>query len=200
MHGWHNTCRHRGSRLCLEEQGTAHRLVCPYHQWVYELDGRLLHARQMPAGFDTGSYNLLPVATEIVCGMVYICLAETPPDSARFRAAVTPFIAPHAPDRTKVAHVSTMVELANWKLVIDNTRECYHCAGSHPELLATLVEFALPNDPLAVGRFAGLMQRQAARWNALGLPHRSVEGGDAFRCIRNWSAWGAGLSMTIEAS
>ena len=154
----------------------------------------------MPAGFDTGSYNLLPVATEIVCGMVYICLAETPPDSARFRAAVTPFIAPHAPDRTKVAHVSTMVELANWKLVIDNTRECYHCAGSHPELLATLVEFALPNDPLAVGRFAGLMQRQAARWNALGLPHRSVEGGDAFRCIRNWSAWGAGLSMTIEAS
>ncbi len=130
----------------------------------------------MPAGFDTGSYNLLPVATEIVCGMVYICLAETPPDSARFRAAVTPFIAPHAPDRTKVAHVSTMVELANWKLVIDNTRECYHCAGSHPELLAILVEFALPNDPLAVGRFAGLMQRHSIKMWAVVTRQDQISG------------------------
>ena len=45
VRAFHNTCRHRGSRICAEEKGRVNRLVCPYHQWVYELDGRLIHAR-----------------------------------------------------------------------------------------------------------------------------------------------------------
>jgi Rieske 2Fe-2S family protein len=48
VRAFHNTCRHRGSRICLDERGHANRLVCPYHQWVYELDGSLRNARQMP--------------------------------------------------------------------------------------------------------------------------------------------------------
>ncbi len=197
VRAWHNTCRHRGSRLCMEERGQANRLVCPYHQWVYELDGTLLHARQMPVEFDPSAYSLHPVACEVICGMIYICLAEDPPDLERFRRAVTPYIAPHQPDRTKVAHVSTLIEPANWKLVIENNRECYHCSANHPELLATLVEAALPDAPEVMGRVAELFARKAASWDALGLPHAPADGGDEFRCIRLPFHEGA-LSFTLD--
>ncbi|WP_159587753.1 aromatic ring-hydroxylating oxygenase subunit alpha [Chelativorans xinjiangense] len=184
IRAFHNTCRHRGARICTDASGSASRLVCPYHQWVYGLDGRLLHARQMPAGFDTSRYGLAPVAVQFVCGLVYVSMAPDPPALEGFRAAVTPYIAPHQPDRTKVAFTSTIVEKANWKLVIENNRECYHCAGSHPELLVSLVEFALPEDAEEEEGLAALMQDAARRWEALRLPHRPAEGGDEFRCIR----------------
>ena len=184
VRAFHNSCRHRGSLVCLGETGRARRLVCPYHQWVYDLDGRLRTARQMPADFDRTGHGLKPVAVEVMAGMVFVCLADEPPDFSGYRAAVTPYLAPHAPERTKVAHRTTIVEEANWKLVIENNRECYHCAGSHPELLATLVEFALPDDPRGTAAFRDLLQRKTARWDALGLPHAPADGGDAFRCIR----------------
>ncbi|WP_222105919.1 aromatic ring-hydroxylating oxygenase subunit alpha [Paraburkholderia sp. BCC1886] len=184
IHAFFNTCRHRGSRICTQSAGHAHRLVCPYHQWVYDLDGTLLHARQMPAGFDRDAHALRPVHVEIVCSMVYICLADTPPDIARFRETVTPYIAPHQPARTKVAFEMTLIEDANWKLVIENNRECYHCAGNHPELLATLVEFALPDDPEGSADFQRLMDDKARAWDRYGLAHRPADGGNEFRCIR----------------
>ena len=181
---FHNTCRHRGSMICQKEQGRANRLVCPYHQWVYELDGTLVNARQMPEDFDKSAHSLAPVHVEVICGMVYICLADQPPSLAAFRAGVTLYIAPHMPDRTKVAFSTTIVEDANWKLVIENNRECYHCAGNHPELLVTLVEFALPDDPLVARQFQSLMDRSTERWDRLGLPHKPADGGLEFRCIR----------------
>ncbi|GLS19557.1 (2Fe-2S)-binding protein [Labrys miyagiensis] len=184
IRAFHNVCRHRGSRLCLTESGHVNRLVCPYHQWVYELDGRLINARQMPDDFDPAGYGLRPAHVEVICGMIFVSIAEEPPSLERYRAAVTPYIAPHMPDRTKVAFTSTIIEEANWKLVIENNRECYHCSGNHPELLVTLVEFALPDDPAASATFRGLMERSTARWDRLGLPHRPADGGVEFRCIR----------------
>lgn len=199
IRAFHNSCRHRGSRICAKEKGRATRLVCPYHQWVYELDGSLMNARQMPADFDRSGYGLHPVHVELICGMVYICLAEQPPDIARFKAAVTPYIAPHRPDRTKVAYEKTIVEEANWKLVIENNRECYHCAANHPELLVSLVEFALPDDPRGPAQFQDLIARKTAKWDRLGLPHQPADGGDAFRCIRLPFHEGA-LSFTMDGS
>src|SRR6202050_2997378 len=54
----HTSCRHRGSRICSAERGTAARLVCPYHQWTYQLDGRLFSARAMGSGFDRSQNRL----------------------------------------------------------------------------------------------------------------------------------------------
>src|SRR6187549_1906837 len=71
----HNTCRHRGSLICLEEKGRAPKLVCPYHQWVYDKDGTLLKARLMPEDFDTCDYGLPPVKVEVVAGLIFISLA-----------------------------------------------------------------------------------------------------------------------------
>ena len=184
VRAFHNTCRHRGSRICDAAKGQASHLICPYHQWVYGLDGSLRTARQKPKDFDKSSRGLKPVHVAMVCGLVYISLADAPPALDDFRDAVTPYLAPHQPQRTKLAFETTIIEEANWKLVIDNNRECYHCAGNHPELMASLVEFALPDDPRGNARFQSLMTSAAAKWDAACLPHRPADGGNEFRCIR----------------
>jgi len=184
IRAFHNTCRHRGSRICLAERGNARRLVCPYHQWTYELDGRLFRARQMPPDFDAAEHGLRPVHVEVIGGLVLVSIAAEPPSLRKFRAAVSPYITPHAPQKTKIAHVSELVEQANWKLVIENNRECYHCAGTHPELMATLVDFALPADAASDPAHQALMQTSATRWQAASLPYLPADGGTEFRCIR----------------
>lgn len=136
----HNSCRHRGSRVCLEHKGSAAKLVCPYHQWTYDLDGSLLFARQMGEGFDTSKFGMKPVACEAAGGYIFICLADQPMDFAPFRAMMEPYFLPHRLRDAKVAFESTIIEKGNWKLVWENNRECYHCAGNHPELCKTFPE------------------------------------------------------------
>ena len=194
-----NSCRHRGSLICLNKKGHANQLVCPYHQWTYSLDGKLKHAGEMKDGFDKEKYPLKSVAIENLAGMLYVCLNDTPPDFENFRNQVEPYIKPHQPFRCKVAHEDNIIEEANWKLVIENNRECYHCAGSHPELTFSLTAFAMPDDPRGDGFFNELMPRKARDWEALGLPHKPVPGGKKFRCIRLPFINDA-LSMTIDGS
>jgi len=141
----HNTCRHRGSRLCKEEHGSKRKLVCPYHQWAYDLDGRLLAARHMPDSFDPAFYGLKPAHCEEVGGYIFICVAEQAPDFAPCRAQLAPYMDPHRLDEAKVAFQSTIVENGNWKLVWENNRECYHCRASHPELCRTWSDSAVLN-------------------------------------------------------
>ena len=71
IRAFHNACRHRGSRVCTAHKGSAPKLVCPYHQWTYELDGRLLYARDMGPEFDASKHGLKPVACEEAAGVVY---------------------------------------------------------------------------------------------------------------------------------
>jgi Rieske 2Fe-2S family protein len=140
IRAFHNACRHRGSRVCSAQKGTSARLVCPYHQWTYDLDGSLLFARQMADGFDKTQYGLKPVACESVGGYIFICLADQPADFAPFRALMEPYFAPHRLTEAKVAFESTIIEKGNWKLVWENNRECYHCVANHPELCKTYPE------------------------------------------------------------
>jgi Rieske 2Fe-2S family protein len=140
IRAFHNACRHRGSRVCTTQKGTSARLVCPYHQWTYDLDGSLVFARQMGEDFRKEDYGLKPVACESVAGYIFICLAREPADFAPFRALMEPYFAPHKLTETKVAYESTIIEKGNWKLVWENNRECYHCAGNHPELCKTFPE------------------------------------------------------------
>ncbi len=137
IRAFHNSCRHRGSRVCTQESGSKIRLVCPYHQWTYELDGTLMHARDMGEGFDFKAHSLKPVHCESVGGYIWICVAKDAPDFNDFRTRMGPYFAPHNLTDAKVAFSSTIVEKGNWKLVWENNRECYHCSGSHPELCRT---------------------------------------------------------------
>ncbi|WP_163830815.1 aromatic ring-hydroxylating oxygenase subunit alpha [Spartinivicinus ruber] len=140
VRAFHNACRHRGSRVCSKAKGKVAKLVCPYHSWTFELDGRLLFAGNMGERFNKDDYGLLPAHCEIVNTYIYICVAEQAPNFSQFRDAVSPFLSPHQLDNCKVAYESNLVEKGNWKLVFENNRECYHCDANHPELLNSFVE------------------------------------------------------------
>jgi Rieske 2Fe-2S family protein len=166
IRGFHNTCRHRGSQLCAEGHGESARLICPYHKWTYDLDGRLIGAARMPADFKMGDHGLVPVQVERVAGCIYVALTSGAPDFTPFRTALEPRLRVYRLTDAKVAFQSTLMEKANWKLVMENARECYHCAASHPELkLAYPVSYgaAVGKDRLEYNL------RLAARVERLGL-------------------------------
>ena len=171
LRAFHNSCRHRGSLLCHPGQGNAARLTCPYHRWTYGLDGKLLAAGRMPVDFDKTDYSLQTVHLETVAGTMFICLAETPPRFETIRAELTPLLAPHRFDHAKIAAQSVLVEYGNWKLVMENARECYHCPTGHPELARTF--------PTGVSAHFESVDDHArsfdARMVALGLPSGPVE-------------------------
>jgi glycine betaine catabolism A len=135
VRAFHNVCRHRGSRILDEDRGCVGNLVCPYHHWTYGVDGGLLHADNQPADFDRSRFGLKSVHVRNVAGFVFICLADEPPaDFDDVAARIEPYLAPYGLGRAKVAHQVDIIEDGNWKLVMENNRECYHCDG-HPELL-----------------------------------------------------------------
>ena len=184
IRAFHNSCRHRGSRICSAEHGSSVRLVCPYHNWSYGLDGRLLFARDVAKPFDAKALGLKPVACESAAGYVWICLSAEPPDFETFRAAMTPYLAPHDLTNAKVAFESTIIESANWKLVWENNRECYHCTANHPELCVTF-----PEAPTVAGVGAWASDPRIAahsgRLEAAGLPSRFIISPDgAWRLAR----------------
>jgi len=133
VHALYNTCRHRGSRICLETFGHASTLVCPYHQWVYRPDGALRSARHMPEGFDRSAFGLARAHCEIAEGLIFICLGESAPDFTPFVRDIVPRMKPHGLGTAKVAYTKSYMVAANWKLVLENSRECYHCASGHPQ-------------------------------------------------------------------
>jgi Rieske 2Fe-2S family protein len=172
LRGFHNTCRHRGAELCPEGAGRAARLVCPYHQWTYDLAGKLIFAGRMGDDFDASAHGLAPIHVETLEGTVYVCLAEAAPDFAPYREAVGPMLAVHDFRNARIAHEATLVEKANWKLVMENARECYHCAGRHPELAVTFPIFAK-------GNFETVSDHEAEferRMTELALPGAPAEG------------------------
>jgi glycine betaine catabolism A len=173
IRAFHNSCRHRGSLICQPGSGTAPKLVCPYHRWTYDLDGSLFNAGRMPDDFDKGDHALKPVAIENIAGALFICLSETPPPIDDFREKLSAYAAPHNYRDMKLAHQNVLVEYANWKLVMENARECYHCPTGHPELGASFpVGMSKHFDAKDQDRafdFAKTMDR-------LGLAHAAVEG------------------------
>lgn len=134
LRGFFNSCRHRGAQICKDGTGHMARFVCPYHQWTYDLDGRLARAGRMQEDFDPSEHSLRPIHVETIAGTIYICLSDEPPPFSEFSDHFEPLLAPHKLGDAKVVFENTLYEQANWKLVMENARECYHCAAKHPEL------------------------------------------------------------------
>ena len=198
IHAFHNVCRHRGSRLCLKEKGKVAKLVCPYHQWTYELDGRLLFAgSEMGSQFDLKQFGLKPVNVQTAGGFIFINLSENPPALDEFLATLDHYLEPYQMDNVKVAVESTIVEQANWKLVIENNRESYHCNGSHPELLNSLQEFDDTDDPRATPAYKALVAKKQADWDAERVPYQLKRHGKRNRLTRTPLLDGI-VSMTMD--
>ncbi len=146
IYAHYNTCAHRGSAICLQEKGNASKLICPYHQWVYDKDGTLLNARMMPDDFYKGDYHLRSVHVQLVEGLIFICLAENAPDFSGIKNSLVPFVVPYKIDAAKIAYVKQYTLRANWKLVAENFRECYHCGSAHPEYCKAVIGANLRED------------------------------------------------------
>src|SRR2546423_4729010 len=131
----HNVCRHRGSIICTKPSGNAARLVCPYHQWAYGLDGKLIACRGMQADLDKSQLGLHALRVEEIEGLIFVSLAPKPPAFAPARDTLAPLLKPQAFNRAKVARVVDYLVGANWKLVWENNRECYHCNLNHPQYI-----------------------------------------------------------------
>ncbi|HEX6705927.1 MAG TPA: aromatic ring-hydroxylating dioxygenase subunit alpha [Albitalea sp.] len=209
VRAFHNVCRHRGTRLCAAQQGALGNIVCPYHQWTYDLGGALIHADHMPAGFDREAHGLRPVHVQLLAGLVFVCLADEPPeDMQRMVSEMTPYLAPHRLAECKVAAQVDIVEQGNWKLTMENNRECYHCVANHPELTVSLYEYGFgyrpgPQNAEGIQRFKDIMAASHARWEGMGLPSREIDVLDervtGFRTQR-LPLDRAGQSQTLDAA
>ncbi len=179
----HNVCRHRGAGLLTEPNGSTGTIVCTYHSWTYGMDGRLQYADAQAPGFDKSCFSLRSVHVRTIAGLVFICLAsEAPSDIDEVAAVVEPYLAPHRLAEAKVAKQTDLVEDGNWKLTMENNRECYHCGG-HPELLNVFFPTwgysstdAIP-DRLAPAfdRYRRATAELVEIWDGHGLPHPRVE-------------------------
>ncbi len=185
VNAFFNVCRHRGSRICLEQQGNKGLLTCPYHAWVYDLEGKLRPPRLMPDGFDHTRFNLHPCHIKVFHGMIFVCLSEnTPPDFDAEFAEYNEIMDFHGFKEAKIAVKRDYPNACNWKLVVENFIECYHCAPAHAEYCAVHPEDQL----LALGAGPGsgpaaALEAYEGQWNewkektrALGHPLPEIEG------------------------
>ena len=178
-----NSCRHRGAKICVEQRGRVPRLMCPYHQWTYGLDGKLLAARSMAEDFDKQDHGLNPVALENVGGLIFICMDDNPSSIERVKADIEDQIAIYDIERLKVVVQDNYIEDANWKLVMENNRECYHCDAGHPELISVLGTYGfgkgLPEDGEADvvddAAFDAMVEAKRAQWKDLGIFRELIE-------------------------
>ena len=140
---FHNVCRHRGHAL-VEGDGRRPFIVCPYHGWRYDLDGRLVAApgAERACGFAGGDIRLGEARTELFCGFVFVNLdPEAKPMAAWFPgaeaglAAFLPGIAALKPVTETVVE-----EACNWKVSVENYNECYHCKLRHPALTGGVID------------------------------------------------------------
>ena len=156
----YNVCRHRGARLCATEHDTdwnvhlqggmtsSGSIRCPYHQWTYNLEGQLLGAPFLKdaEGFRKEDFSLYPVGVDTWGGFFFLNLnlPATAAEKSGVRTQLGPVVErtrryPLAALRT--GHGITYDVAANWKLIMENYNECYHCGGLHPELCEIVPDF-----------------------------------------------------------
>lgn len=210
VRAFHNVCRHRGARIVSEERSSVGRLVCPYHQWSYDLNGDLVHAAHMGKELDRSCHGLKPVKLRVIGGIIFVCIAEdAPSDIEEIAQILGERLAPYALDKARVGLAKSIVEPGNWKLSVDNNRECYHCEGSHPELINTFVGLDIGFDPDELpeeekeeyARHCEIAGAQVVEWERQGFASQKVEryeGCETLFRTERFVIAGAGESHTMD--
>ena len=162
-----NVCRHRGSVICRAPSGHKRRFVCPYHQWTYDLDGSLLSNTWMPKDFDKSRFGLARAAVRVVAGLIFVNLAEAPQPFEPARD-LERLLGLQGIESGKVAFQETYDIGANWKLVIENQRECYHCPASHKTYARVQLDTDV-HDPDKQDALAARNSEARQKWEALGI-------------------------------
>ena len=187
LRAFHNHCRHRGTCLLAESAGSVERhITCPYHAWSYALDGRLVGAPNMreTPGFVAEAHGLLPVALHEAAGAVFVNLAERPEPFERVFGSAFERFRPWGLDELVIVYREVYEVAANWKLIVQNYSECYHCPTVHPFLNELSPYRATSNDlcegsclggPMQIARPGGSMTKSGERCAA---PLPGVRGDD----------------------
>jgi Rieske 2Fe-2S family protein len=158
-----NVCRHRGARLCEEQNGHTAAIQCSYHAWTYALDGRLIGAPHMDEtpGFNKAEYPLKPARLGLWEGFIFVNLADSPTPLEEWFAPLAGKFSRWNLGALRSAKRIEYDVRANWKLMFQNYSECYHCLGVHPELSKISPYDSAEND-LTEGPFLGGFMRIAS--------------------------------------
>ena len=150
LHGFYNVCSHRGTKFLDDEPQTGSvrkAFTCPYHGWVYDLDGRLIGTPNVKENerFDRSGFPLHGFAVEEFAGFIFVNLSRGEPRSLTEQMgegaeSLLMF------DRFRLSELRVGVRIvyeveANWKIVVENYNECLHCPTVHPELVQVIPLF-----------------------------------------------------------
>ena len=155
----YNVCRHRGSRVCKESEGRKSALVCPYHAWTYNLDGSLRKAPLMSKNFKQDEHHLHTCHVRVLNGIIFVCTSRHPREFEDIRGKCTEYLDYHGIADAKIARRESLPTHSNWKLVVENFIECYHCIPAHPEYCSVHSQLKL----LAAGAGLGSGPEEANR-------------------------------------
>jgi len=147
IRGFVNACRHRGNAFC-EGKGRSARFTCPYHNWSYGLDGKLLAVAK--PDFDgtleefVGSkdeLSLIQVPVECFGGFIFINPDQNAAPLADFMGEIAELLAPYRFEEMVPVALNVQESLdCNWKVIMDAFQEGYHVQGIHPELVKAMDE------------------------------------------------------------
>ena len=140
LKAFHNTCRHRGSILCEKESGkfSRGRIVCPYHAWTYDLEGKLVGTprRMETPDFKPEDFPLFEVSVDTWGGFVFVNLAH-----AKGTAGLQEKYRNYKFQDLRIGKRIVADVKANWKLLAENFAECFHCPPVHPELCRVVTAY-----------------------------------------------------------
>lgn len=166
LRGFYNVCQHRGHAL-VQETGRTRVLVCPYHAWAYELDGRLRAAPggKTTPGFAKDCVRLTEVRLDVLLGFVFVNLdddaapmRETYPGVEEAARALCPTIEARA-----FAHEHSAPEFCNWLVAVENYNECYHCGHVHKAFAQGVIDpGSYDIQPMGRGRVLRHVSKAAA--------------------------------------
>jgi Rieske 2Fe-2S family protein len=186
LQGFYNTCRHRGAALCREPEGMlrAGTIVCPYHAWVYNLQGDLLRtsSKAHASGFDVADFPLYRISVKEWNGFIFVALNDRPPPFEKAFDLPLNRLDAWPLEELVVGHVLSKTMRSNWKIFWENYNECLHCPGVHPRLTQLVPIFgralleprddpkwqdhAEDDDP----KYSGGLRRGAESWSMDGKP------------------------------
>jgi Rieske 2Fe-2S family protein len=136
LRGFFNVCRHRGATIVEEACGTVPRFQCSYHAWVYDLEGKLKQPRhtELLEDFDPAEWGLIPVRVATWQGIVYVDISGTAEPLEDFLGDIAVTFDRFDLGALRRARRIDYDVKANWKAIVENFQECYHCPGVHPQL------------------------------------------------------------------
>jgi Rieske 2Fe-2S family protein len=158
LRAFYIVCRHRGARLCatggsdeslIKGCVSKKSITCPCHAWVYDLNGQLIRARDIPedCDFNTADIQLHPVAVDSWGGFIFIHMSPAGAKPLSEHAAlVSERFKRYRMQDLRIGKTLQYTVEANWKVVCENYNECYHCGPVHPELCRIVPAFTLHAD------------------------------------------------------